>query len=100
MNNSATNRDDKGQFLQGVSGNKAGRPKGSRNKLGERFLDDLLEAWEDRGRDALVACATKEPAQFCKIVANILPKEVLLTALLFETGSGKTSKNTGTKLLK
>jgi hypothetical protein len=30
---------------------------------------------------ALVACATKEPAQFCKIVANILPKEVLLTAL-------------------
>lgn len=79
MNNSATSRDEKGRFLTGNSG--GGRPKGSRNKIGERFLDDLLEAWEARGPEALAACATKEPAQFCKIVANILPKEVLLTAL-------------------
>ena len=90
MNRSATNRnndpEDTGQkldtrFKPGRSGNPAGRPRGSRNKLGERYLDDLLETWEERGPSALVACATKEPAQFCKIVANILPKEVLLTAL-------------------
>jgi hypothetical protein len=40
-----------------------------------------LDTWEEHGPSALVACATKEPAQFCKIVANILPKKVLLTAL-------------------
>jgi hypothetical protein len=86
-NNLRTSPEDTGskqaatRFKPGQSGNPAGRPKGSRNKIGERFLDDLLEAWEARGSEALAACAAKEPAQFCKIVANILPKEVLLTAL-------------------
>jgi hypothetical protein len=78
-NNSVTQsgRDPKtGQFLQGLSGNPAGRSKGSRNKLGEAFLTDLHAEWERSGAEALRRCAAEEPAQFCKIVANLLPKEI------------------------
>lgn len=69
------------RFQPGVSGNPNGRPKGSRNRLSEQFLDDLVDAWDEHGTTALMTCATKEPVQFCKIVAGILPKEHLLTAL-------------------
>ena len=65
-----------GQFLQGTSGNPAGRTRGSRNRLGETFLIDLHNEWERSGPEALRRCAAEEPAQFCKIVANLLPKEI------------------------
>jgi hypothetical protein len=70
---------ESGRFLTGNSG--GGRPRGSRNKLGEEFLDDLIDEWRLRGKKALEMCATREPTQFVKIVANILPKEVLGLAL-------------------
>ena len=65
-----------GQFLQGTSGNPAGRTRGSRNRLGEAFLIDLHNEWERSGPEALRRCAAEESAQFCKIVANLLPKEI------------------------
>jgi hypothetical protein len=69
------------RFKPGQSGNPAGRPKGSRNKLGEQFLDDLLDAWNERGKAALAQCAQREPTQFCKIMAGILPREIVVAAL-------------------
>ncbi len=74
-----TDRDDKGRFLTGNNG--GGRPKGSRNRLGEEFLDDLIDEWRANGKKALALCAAREPTQFIKVVANILPKEVLSLAL-------------------
>ena len=68
-----------GRFQTGNSG--GGRPTGSRNRLGERFLDDLVQTWDTHGVAALQTCATAEPAQFCKIVAGILPREILISAL-------------------
>lgn len=55
-----------------------GRKKGSRSKLGEAFLSDLLEDWEEHGMYALRACRIEEPATYCRIVASILPKEINL----------------------
>jgi hypothetical protein len=69
-----------GRFLTGNSGN-GGRKKGSRARLGEDFLADLHDAWSAHGEAALIKCATNEPTAFVKVVANVLPREVLLKAL-------------------
>ena len=81
---SNTSRDPKGRFLTANNGG-PGRPKGSRNKLGEEFLDDLIEEWRASGKKALALCAAREPTQFIKVVANILPREVLSMALNVNT---------------
>jgi hypothetical protein len=59
-----------------VSGNPAGRPRGARGKLSEDFLADLHAAWNEHGTTALQRCALEEPAQFCRIVANLLPRDL------------------------
>jgi hypothetical protein len=72
----AENGKDKktGRFVTGNSG--GGRPKGSRNKLGEAFLDDLYADWKKNGAQALKDCRTDNPAAYVKVVASILPKQV------------------------
>ena len=60
------------------SGNPAGRPRGSRNKLAEDFLADAYQQWQQHGSKALEKMATSEPAKFCQMVAGLLPKESVL----------------------
>jgi Family of unknown function (DUF5681) len=62
----------------GESGNLAGRPKGSRNKLGEQFLADLYAFWETAGPTVIQAAAYDNPAAFVKVMAMILPQELKL----------------------
>lgn len=70
-------RDGKGRFLTGGKPG-PGRPRGSRNRLGEDFLRDLADAWASYGADALAKCATEEPAQFVRVVAGLLPREAVV----------------------
>jgi hypothetical protein len=55
-----------------------GRPKGSRNKLGEAFIEDLHIAWEKHGMAAIEATIKNHPAQFLKVIAMLMPKDLNL----------------------
>lgn len=67
---------EKFKWEPGKSANPAGRPKGTRNKLGEAFLLDMLSAWEVSGKAAIEKVIDERPHEFIKTVASILPKEV------------------------
>lgn len=53
-----------------------GRPKGSRNKLAEDFVADLHAKWQEKGIAVIDAVIAEKPADFLKVVANVIPKEV------------------------
>ncbi len=67
-------KDEKGRFVSGNIG--GGRSKGSRNKLGEAFISDLLDDWSSHGKQAIIDCRTGNPVQYVKTVASILPSEL------------------------
>jgi len=66
-------RDAKGRFITGNSG--GGRSRGARSRLGERFSEDVLSAWEMHGPEAIQIVARERPHEFLRIVASIMPKE-------------------------
>lgn len=68
-------RDGQGRFVTGSTGG-PGRKPGSRNKLGEQFISDLRDVWEEMGVEALQRCAREEPAQFVRVVASLMPKTI------------------------
>ena len=67
-------KDEKGRFLPGNSGF-GGRPKGSRNKLGEAFVSALHDDFEQHGVQALAEVREKDPAAYMRVIAGLLPKE-------------------------
>ena len=62
-------------WKKGESGNVSGRPTGSRNRLSENFLVDLLAVYTEYGKDAIESVAVNQPAEFLKIIAKLLPKK-------------------------
>jgi hypothetical protein len=52
-----------------------GRPRGARNRLARKFLDDLLEDWEEHGAGAIKIMRIEDPAKYVTIVAQVLPRE-------------------------
>ena len=53
-----------------------GRPKGSRNKLGEVFVTAMLKDFETYGTGAIELARMEDPLGYVKVVAGLLPKEV------------------------
>lgn len=63
-------------FKPGQSGNPAGRKKGSRNALGQAFIDALHEDFKAHGVAAITTVRETRPHEYLKVVASILPKEL------------------------
>lgn len=68
------------RFKPGQSGNPAGRPKGSRHKLGEDFLSALYADFQQHGPSAIAKVRERKPEVYLKVVASLLPREVKLDA--------------------
>jgi len=63
----------KGRFLPGNTLSKlGGRPKGSRNRLGEAFLADLYADWEAHGIAVVRQVREEHPAVYLKVVAQLI----------------------------
>jgi hypothetical protein len=63
-------------FKPGESGNSAGRPPGARNRLSTKFLSDLLEIWEQQGKEALARIMKRQPGLIVRVIAHVMPKEI------------------------
>lgn len=62
-------------FLPGNPGG-PGRPKGSRNRLTEAFLDTLHADFQEHGAAAIEAARIESPMGYIRVVAGLMPQKV------------------------
>lgn len=56
-----------------------GKPKGSRNKLGEDFIAALHDDFQENGVAAIQMVRAERPHEYLKVIAGLLPKELKVT---------------------
>lgn len=71
-----SNLDRGGRFVTGGKPG-PGRPKGSRNKLGESFLGAMLADFDKHGASAIERVREEDPSTYVRVVSSVLPKETI-----------------------
>ncbi len=64
------------RFKPGQSGNPAGRKHGSRNRLGESFVEALAADFEVHGKAAIEKVRDENPSAYLRLIAGLLPAQV------------------------
>ena len=72
------------RFKPGQSGNPAGKPKGSLNRLQGDFMHELAESFAKHGKSAIEAVIADKPHEFLKICASLMPKELTVTTTVLD----------------
>lgn len=67
-------RHPNGQIKKGSGG----RVTGSRNKLTKIFVDELAKDFEENGSGVIRIARMEKPAEYLRIVASVLPKELVV----------------------
>jgi hypothetical protein len=80
-------------FTVGNTIGKAGKPRGTRNRLASHVFEDLLQVWNEpikegsditRGKAALRIMSREKPADFAKLYAGVMPKEFVFENVVNE----------------
>jgi hypothetical protein len=69
-------RDAKGHWLKGVSGNARGTLEGSRRAFSADFIRTLADDFRLNGRQAIEKVRKAQPAAYMKICALLVPREM------------------------
>lgn len=70
-------RDDKGRFQTGNSG--GGRPRGSRNKLGQELIDAFYRDFNKHGPAVVATVRRENPGLYLTLASRLVPQDVHLT---------------------
>ena len=71
-------RNAKGHWLKGVSGNARGTLEGSRRAFSADFIRTLADDFRLHGRQAIEKVRKTQPAAYMKICALLVPREMKL----------------------
>ena len=63
------------RWQQGQSGNTAGRPRGSRNKLSEEVICALLRDFREHGQKAIAKVRREQPGVYLRCLTLLVPRE-------------------------
>jgi hypothetical protein len=67
-------RDERGRFLTGGNGG-PGRPRGSKNRLAEHFLNALADDFEQHGPAAIENVRLSDPSTYLRIITAVVGRD-------------------------
>ncbi len=79
MSDTEVVRNDRGQFIQGSTGNGSGRPRGSRNRLGQELVDAFYNDFTEHGAAVVAKVRKEQPGLYLTIASRLIPQDLHVT---------------------